>query len=76
MKKPFFASNHYLRALALSTLFFCCRVDAQERLYANEFPLSDVQLSAGPFKHARDLNIQTLLQYNVDRLPKRSWHAT
>ena len=44
------------------------KVHAQERLYPNEFPLSDVTLLDGPFKHARDLNIQTLLKYDVDRL--------
>lgn len=43
-------------------------VSAQQRLYPNEFPLGDVVLLDGPFKHARDLNIQTLLKYNVDRL--------
>lgn len=37
-------------------------------MYHNEFPLSDITLLDGPFKHARDLNIQTLLEYNVDRL--------
>ncbi|CAN5451816.1 glycoside hydrolase family 127 protein [soil metagenome] len=41
---------------------------AQQKLYPNEFNLSDVVLLDGPFKHARDLNIQTLLKYNVDRL--------
>lgn len=41
---------------------------AQDKLYTNEFPLHDVQLLDGPFKHARDLNIQTLLKYDVDRL--------
>jgi uncharacterized protein len=41
---------------------------AQERLYRNEFPLSDVTLLDGPFRHARDLNIETLLKYDVDRL--------
>ncbi len=46
----------------------CNNVQAQQRLYHNEFPLSDVTLLDGPFKHARDLNIKTLLQYNVDRL--------
>lgn len=40
----------------------------QDKLYHNEFPLSDVTLLDGPFKHARDLNIQTLLKYDVDRL--------
>ena len=41
---------------------------AQDRLYADEFPLSDVTLLDGPLKKARDLNIKTLLQYDVDRL--------
>ena len=41
---------------------------AQDKLYSNEFPLGDVTLLDGPFKHARDLNIQTLLKYDVDRL--------
>jgi uncharacterized protein len=41
---------------------------AQEALYPNEFPLGDVKLLDGPFKHAQQLNIQTLLQYDVNRL--------
>ncbi|HJS56197.1 MAG TPA: beta-L-arabinofuranosidase domain-containing protein, partial [Chitinophagaceae bacterium] len=41
---------------------------AQERLYPNEFSLSDVKLLDGPFKHARDLNIAVLLKYDIDRL--------
>jgi len=32
------------------------------------FPLQQVQLLDGPFKHAQDLNLEHLLQYNVDRL--------
>ncbi|WP_205513597.1 glycoside hydrolase family 127 protein [Longitalea arenae] len=40
----------------------------QPRLYSNTFPLADVTLLDGPFKQARDLNIKTLLQYDVDRL--------
>lgn len=43
-------------------------VNAQDRLYKNEFPLSDVKLLDGQFKHARDLNIEVLLKYDVDRL--------
>lgn len=42
--------------------------DQQDRLYTNEFPLVDVTLLDGPFKHAQELNIQTLLKYDVDRL--------
>ena len=41
---------------------------AQDRLYADEFPLGDVTLLDGPLKHARDLNIKVLLQYDNDRL--------
>ena len=44
------------------------QVGAQHLLYNNSFPLSDVMLKDKTFKHARDLNIQTLLQYDVDRL--------
>ena len=43
-------------------------LQAQDRLYSNEFPLRAVSLLNGPFKHARDLNIKTLLKYDVDRL--------
>jgi len=43
-------------------------LNAQNKLYPNEFPLSDVKLLDGPFKHARDLNIEVLLKYDVDRL--------
>jgi len=45
-----------------------CATNAQDHLYPNTFSLSEVRLLEGPFKHARDLNIQTLLQYDVDRL--------
>src|SRR5436190_6314553 len=60
-------------ALAYIQLFFCCLLlcnnsYAQDRLYSNEFSLSDVKLLDGYFKHARDLNIETLLKYDVDRL--------
>lgn len=43
-------------------------LQAQEKLYPNEFPLGDVRLLEGIFKHSRDLNIHTLLVYDVDRL--------
>ena len=41
---------------------------AQDRLYVDEFPLGDVKLLDGPLLRARDLNVQTLLQYDCDRL--------
>ena len=43
-------------------------VAAQDKLYPNEFPLGDVKLLEGLFKHARDLNVEVLLKYDVDRL--------
>jgi DUF1680 family protein len=43
-------------------------INAQDKLYHNEFPLGDIKLVDGQFKHARDLNIQTLLKYDVGRL--------
>jgi hypothetical protein len=60
-----------IAAIINSFLFcflLCNSVQAQDKLYRNEFPLGDVTLLDGPFKHARDLNIQTLLKYDVDRL--------
>ena len=41
---------------------------AQDKLYADEFPLGDVQLLDGDLKHAADLNAHHLLRYDVDRL--------
>ncbi len=43
-------------------------IQAQDRLYADEFPLGDVTLLDGPLKKARDLNITNLLKYDNDRL--------
>ncbi len=40
---------------------------AQGKLYPNTFPLSDVRLLDGVFKDAQDLNVVTLLKYDVDR---------
>ncbi|MDR0542529.1 MAG: glycoside hydrolase family 127 protein, partial [Dysgonamonadaceae bacterium] len=52
--------------LFILTGFFS--LNAQEKLYKNAFPLSDVKLLDGPFKHACELNLQVLLRYDVDRL--------
>ncbi len=49
-------------------IFWQLSLSAQEMLYPNEFPLEDVRLLDGHFKHARDLNIEVLLKYDVDRL--------
>ncbi len=56
-----------ITALIVS-ISFTNRLTAQDKLYRNEFPLSDVQLLDGPFKHAQDLNIHVLLEYDIDRL--------
>ncbi len=50
------------------TIFASGNLYAQDKLYTNEFSLAEVKLLDGPFKHARDLNIQTLLHYDLDRL--------
>ena len=66
--------NRLLKKTVLASLLFSCflaastNAFAQTKLYPNEFPLQDVTLLDGPFKHARDLNIQVLLKYDVDRL--------
>ena len=54
--------------LALLCLMATTALWAQERLYRNTFPLGKVQLLDGPFKHACDLNVKTLLAYDTDRL--------
>jgi DUF1680 family protein len=43
-------------------------LQAQDALYHNTFPLNKVVLLDGVFKHACDLNVQILLQYDTDRL--------
>lgn len=58
----------FLAAFVVCSVLQVHEIKAQERLYPNEFPLSDVKLLDGPFKHARDLNIEVLLKYDVDRL--------
>ena len=59
-----------MRNIILSILFSAVATTAaaQDQLYSNEFPLGDVTLLDGPLKHARDLNIETLLKYDCDRL--------
>ena len=41
---------------------------AQDKLYSNEFPFGDVTLLDGPLKTARDLNLEVLMKYEVDRM--------
>lgn len=58
----------FLAVVVVCNVLQVHEIKAQDRLYPNEFPLSDVKLLDGPFKHARDLNIEVLLKYDVDRL--------
>jgi DUF1680 family protein len=53
--------------VAFCAILLFSSIHAQDSLYTNTFPLGDVTLLDGPFKHACDLNIQVLLQYDVDR---------
>ena len=61
--------NLFMRFSCLLMLVFATSsIQAQDRLYADEFPLGDVTLLDGPLKKARDLNIRVLMQYDNDRL--------
>ena len=54
--------------LSVGIMSGCFTAGAQEALYPNTFPLSDVTLLDGQFKHAQNLNVEVLLKYDVDRL--------
>ena len=57
------------KLISITTLlFFIITAGAQDKLYPNEFPISDVTLLNGPLMKARDLNIEVLLKYDCDRL--------
>ena len=49
-------------------LFFALGIQAQDKLYSNEFSLGDVKLLGGPLKDAQDLNLEVLMKYDVDRM--------
>ncbi|MBQ0074000.1 MAG: glycoside hydrolase family 127 protein [Prevotella sp.] len=57
-----------LRSLIFFFASLAMTGQAQDKLYPNEFPLGQVTLLDGPLKHACDVNIKTLLQYDCDRL--------
>ena len=52
------------------SLMALCAFSAQgrEKEPVQKFPLENVRLLDGPFKHACDLDIEVLLQYDTDRL--------
>jgi DUF1680 family protein len=56
-----------LAAFIATMLSMICTM-GQDKLYPSAFPIGDVTLLDGPFKHARDLNITNLLKYDVNRL--------
>ena len=60
--------NNMRILILLLTVLLPMTGKAQDKLYADEFPLGDVTLLDGPLKRARDLNVQTLLKYDCDRL--------
>ncbi len=57
-----------LKLALICILIYSTNLNAQSKLYPNEFPLGDVTLLDGPFKQARDLNLQVLLKYDANRL--------
>ena len=66
-----------LMAVAGASLLISCNKNADPRISANgpevvdfkvlPFEITDVKLLDGPFKHATELNIQSLLNYEPDR---------
>ena len=60
--------NKKLIFTGLFCLLMPCSTLAQDKLYCDEFPLSDITLLDGPLKHARDLNVENLKKYDCDRL--------
>ena len=66
MKLGWFGKQ-FCTALAL-TGFVCGFGFSQDVLYPDMFALSDVQLLDGVLKERQDLNVETLLSYDVDRL--------
>ena len=56
------------RILCLLCLAVSLSASAQRELYPKHFNLDEVTLLDGPMKTAMELNFQTLMQYDVDRL--------
>ena len=68
LKEKMIEMKKLLFIVILGFFLLSGNIYAQDKLYPNTFPLGDVTLLGGPFKNALDLNIQTLLKYDVDRL--------
>ena len=54
--------------ILMACLAYFGSAQAQEELYPNTFPLENITLLDGPFKHAQEVNGKVLLEYDVDRL--------
>ena len=54
--------------IAIALILAAACTSAQDKLYHNTFNLNQVELLDGPFKHAMDLNVKVLLEYDTDRL--------
>jgi uncharacterized protein len=69
---------HYLSLIAVLLVAFSCARNNNSQITTGgpevvsfkvlPFKLTDVKLLDGPFKHATELNIQSLLNYEPDRL--------
>ena len=55
-------------AIAIALILSVAFASAQDKLYPGTFNLNQVELLDGPFKHAMDLNVKVLLEYDTDRL--------
>ncbi len=61
--------RHILTTISAALVLVCgTAANAQDKLYHDTFPLSDVELLDGPFRHACELNVHVLLEYDTDRL--------
>ena len=54
--------------LSIAAIIVTLTLSAQSEIYPQHFDLEEVNITAGPLKTAQDLNFQTLLNYDVDRL--------
>lgn len=57
-----------LVGLAIAIFLASCQKKEESRMAVQQFELSQVKLLDGPFLHATQLNIETLLNYEPDRL--------
>ena len=68
LAKNIMKKTNILAIVICIALVACSSKPKQEILYPGIFHLSDVKLLDGPLRHAADLNIHVLLEYDMDRL--------